>query len=46
MDTIFRHTDGFWYFWGEAWAHEYGPYNSKEECEVAFKRYCELYLYL
>lgn len=33
-----------WYFWIETWADRYGPYQTREECEVAFNKYCEAML--
>ncbi len=43
MEDIIIHQkdDDKWYFWDEVWAHEYGPYNSREACIVALDAYCE-----
>jgi len=39
MVRIERMTDGLWYFWDETQAETYGPYDTREEVEKAFKRY-------
>lgn len=32
--------DGKWYFWDEVYFDELGPYDTKEECQTAFDKYC------
>ncbi len=31
--------DGKWYFWGETWADELGPYDTEADAKVACEEY-------
>ena len=44
INPVHKNEDGKWYFWDEVWAHEIGPYDSKEEADKEIKKYCETVL--
>jgi hypothetical protein len=32
--------NGKWYFWDEAWADRYGPFDTEKECRDGLEMYC------
>ncbi len=39
MNDVFLGQDGKWYFWDETELYDYGPYNTEEEAENAWRVY-------
>jgi len=33
--------DGKWYFWNDTWSLMIGPYKTRKEACIGFKKYCE-----
>ncbi|MCX9024685.1 MAG: hypothetical protein OIN85_01150 [Candidatus Methanoperedens sp.] len=43
-ENVHQHADGKWFFWDEVQCDEYGPYDTKEECQDKLQLYCDTYL--
>ena len=40
-DPVHQHRDGSWWWFNETWAHEEGPYVTKEEADAVLRRYID-----
>ena len=39
MNSIFKSSDGKWYFWDETETYDYGPYDTESEAQAALEGY-------
>ena len=40
-EVIHQNKSGEWYFWDETWSFEEGPYDTRENAEIARLEYCK-----